>query len=1647
MTLSTSVSSNAFNFTNFINSQVDPRTGQYTCAINLPELKANNLCGPTVPLQLNFNPLNNSDSGFGKGWNLQLSQFNPANGILSLYTGETFKINLQESEVLIPEKKLDSFHFHVLGNNRYRIEHKSGLIEILQVGQSQLAMPVQILSQQGHSVTLDYEAFSTEPLLSSIKNTDGSLLLSLKRTLNEMNIVLHAGTASESLFLLNIQNGETRSIVLPTDDNASWQFTYILSNEFTCLQHIYTPTGGHEKVIYAAQPHNFPGITDRKLPRVYSHIQDPGFAAPAIETRFTYGSKAPDNTNDHNFLGFGSGIDWIDNGLDNLYKVRSGYEYETQEELWEGSRAIRTTRRVYNRFHLMVREEVMQKAALASDDTLLVTETEYYINPFEAFEDQPEYCQLPKSVTRTWRKNGASSPRHTEVVSTTYDTFGNLLTQINANGVKETCTWYGLDAEEGCPADPQKFVRNLKSKTVTPAPSNFGDAPTLQHRYTYTEHNGLADNAPWLALSEEALVQVVEGKVEKVLRTIAHEYLNEPDTPQRHGLISKTVLTVNDRADTRTTTTFDYKTAYNARANVATLSTVSTLIGFDDDPEVPGKQVRQVTTEEHSLLTGAKLSSKDGNGAEIIYLYDRLGRTTQEIVAPGTHYEASRDFRYSLTNGTSGQQAVQYSKDVKGVQTRTWFDGLNRVLKEDRQDIDALGGDAQLFRPTYSATYNQLGQLTQETAIDWEDSKDIHLTTTYQYDAWGEQCKVTGPDGVAQLTENDPANQTWTTWTQGTGAAAKVTNKSRKTLNLFGKEDKVEALDANGEWVSERQYFYDGLGNCAEQLNEMGETTRFIYDKFSRMQVTIMPDQTEIHRAYAPHSIGELPVSIDVAYGSFTTSVGSQTYDGLDRRSTVEVGKRLQQFLYEGGQSQVSKLITADQKTINYAYTPGLVDTPVSSTAPDETSTFGYDPQSAQLTLSQNLQSEHTFEYNFCGQLRTETWKDKVTGKQSTTVHTQTLNGRPLTRVDNNGMTCTYTYDHLARLKSATQGQIFATFDYDDLGQVSHITTNDESTGQSLITALTYDDQGRETKRHMTLSGDFPTQTITQTYRDDNRLETRLLQRGEHTELMETFVYDQRGRMVEQICEGTNLPQDRFGNAIYKQAFTFDALDNITAVYTRFADGTQDDAISEFASNDPCQLVKVTHSHPHYPSACELEYDNDGNLVRDETGQTLHYDSQSRLVKVTDADGNDVTQYRYDAHNHLQGVKRGTQAETLRFYQDDRLCRTEHNGIDVHYLYLNDQPLAQQQDDAEHTLLLMVDGKNSVLGETGQGELRKATYGSYGERNSNDEMQCSLGYNGEVRDEQSGWYLLGQGYRAYNPTLMRFHSPDSLSPFGAGGINPYVYCAGDPINFVDPTGHANRGVNWMGVLGAALSAVGIALTIAAVVIAPPVGAVAIASTTAFTGIGVGGGAYGIYEGVMATTATRLKDREKHETSSLISGGLDVAFGAYGLYAAVRVAKSAAAAQVSWHKQVQESLGKVENVYAARNASRNAGGAIPDVPASGSRGSSASTSGGANGVSDMPTTLSRSVAGPSGFSNQVSTTSSPVSETTALRGPRPEVPPKPTTKMQGSVEPGGNWFLSEAPRNPKLNDIGIPGQPALDVPRIRALLKGKLSFHR
>ncbi|EPJ2810487.1 RHS repeat-associated core domain-containing protein [Pseudomonas putida] len=63
-----------------------------------------------------------------------------------------------------------------------------------------------------------------------------------------------------------------------------------------------------------------------------------------------------------------------------------------------------------------------------------------------------------------------------------------------------------------------------------------------------------------------------------------------------------------------------------------------------------------------------------------------------------------------------------------------------------------------------------------------------------------------------------------------------------------------------------------------------------------------------------------------------------------------------------------------------------------------------------------------------------------------------------------------------------------------------------------------------------------------------------------------------------------------------------------------------------------------------------------------------------------------------------------------------------------------------------------------------------------------------LAFTGQPVDPETGCYHLGHGRRTYNPVLMRFQSPDAFSPFSIGGLHTYAYCAGDPVNRVDPSG-------------------------------------------------------------------------------------------------------------------------------------------------------------------------------------------------------------------------------------------------------------------
>jgi RHS repeat-associated protein len=173
-----------------------------------------------------------------------------------------------------------------------------------------------------------------------------------------------------------------------------------------------------------------------------------------------------------------------------------------------------------------------------------------------------------------------------------------------------------------------------------------------------------------------------------------------------------------------------------------------------------------------------------------------------------------------------------------------------------------------------------------------------------------------------------------------------------------------------------------------------------------------------------------------------------------------------------------------------------------------------------------------------------------------------------------------------------------------------------------------------------------------------------------------------------------------------------------------------------------------------------------------------------------------LARYTYDPLDRLSHCSPSQQPYIQRFYCNTRLSTemqgTRHRSIVQH----EDQLLAQHHRDgaAGSTTLLATDLQRSVHHAIHGNLPYVLAYTPYGHRPLINSVLDLLGFNGETPDRVTGHYHLGNGYREYNPVLMRFNTPDSWSPFGVGGLNAYAYCAGDPINNWDPSGHGLKSI-------------------------------------------------------------------------------------------------------------------------------------------------------------------------------------------------------------------------------------------------------------
>ncbi|WP_447740970.1 RHS repeat-associated core domain-containing protein [Pseudomonas laurentiana] len=145
-------------------------------------------------------------------------------------------------------------------------------------------------------------------------------------------------------------------------------------------------------------------------------------------------------------------------------------------------------------------------------------------------------------------------------------------------------------------------------------------------------------------------------------------------------------------------------------------------------------------------------------------------------------------------------------------------------------------------------------------------------------------------------------------------------------------------------------------------------------------------------------------------------------------------------------------------------------------------------------------------------------------------------------------------------------------------------------------------------------------------------------------------------------------------------------------------------------------------------------------------------------------------------------------SSTLLFYAEGKMV-CQFGAGSTRLMRAGSYLIAQSQ---RATMLLQVDMANTVIAGRADEYAESQSFAPYGFSPVRDLAPIAQ-FNGEWRDPRTGSYPLGQGHRSFSSITGRFFSPDLLSPFGKGWLNAYAYCAGDPVNFHDPSGRMKKG--------------------------------------------------------------------------------------------------------------------------------------------------------------------------------------------------------------------------------------------------------------
>ena len=1357
------VYSHAFNFGSYFKGAVDPRSGQYSVRINLMTLCPMGPLEVSRNIALSFSMLSADSSVYGTGWRLSNTEFDSARLRLTLLSGEQFKAQsmpIVGGTLVFKDRKLKDLVVRRPDANTLHVVYKDGTVEVLQRTDS--SMPYRIVAiefENGERLKWEYTRGGS---LERVLGHDQQVLLLLTYSSGQLAMVdsrVDGGRYARTRFTYS--NGRLTAVTAPYDRDGALQsagyvfgYTPAFSNGLIGINQVKSPVGGEEFIRYIEKGHQYGN--GQYLPRVFSWVQTPASSQEPITRTYTYSTGS-------NFTGFPYSGGFRE-GEDNLYLIGGDYSYWAEEQYIDplNYTVLSSTRSTYNRFHLLTEERKLREG------TLTTTNVTYNIKP-GLFAEQPANFQLPHTITKSYELVAGGTARQ-DVVTVETDEFANVLSRTESSGVITEYDYYPVAGEAGlCPAEPHGlFTRFVKQERMIPV----GGVPAARLTdYTYT-----AVPAPG---GSHFVLESTSAQAGRV--SAQKTYQSTPGNLSLHGRLLTDTSTLGGHT---LVTEFSYEQHGDA------LSETRRLHGRE------GQWLDSVSVI--SLTNRRQLSMCGEGGVTLAVQFDVAGRLTTETAAPGKPERAERRYVYQFATPT--RRANLVATDAQGRSIVTYFDGAGRPVAEAL----LLDGDSRQEQPLGSWRYDALGQRVEEVRVDYLPEGERFLTATYAYNAWGNASRVSRADGSVQIDEYDPRLHRRVTGVEGGERLETYFNEHHQPVL-------VNRVDTLGQETQVESRTYDGLGRCLSRLDIGNNCTEYFYDLFDRVVRTLetpadgSPAREKI-MVYAPGTSEQLVQSISVD----GKQVGSRTYDSLGRLTLQSRGTApATTWQYEPNWTEPVAIVSGAGHCQQWSYEKELGVPAGVKMAGHADNQYRYDPVSAALKSSENGALKHELFHDLNGYLQKEV--QTVTGTPMTTHYGYSLGGRLLHHTADDGLRSAFEYDDQGRFCKMVAGPVLVEQRYDALARPDVLTTRYDST--QLVTQVTYDTLGREAERRFEQNGVL-LHIMTSTYHPDSLLASRTL-RDANAQMVtcETFTYDAFSRLTTYRCEGREHPQDHLGRDIVEQRFRFDSLDNITRVMTVFAGGTRDTSERFFTAADPTRLTRLTHTNP--PKNYDLTYDDAGNVRGGPLGQIYTYNGFDQLTHVQA--GAQEYSYQYDAQFRQVVAARGDETPVALAYTDGRLDTLVEGARTLRYVNAGGQVLART-GGVEGPQLHGSDAAGSVRGIStpGQAQVRRhyAPYGDGhvvpddGKVRSMADLQLPA-FNGERLDAAVGLYHLGNGRRAYDPRLMVFLSADPLAPFEEGGINSYAYCAGNPINLMDPSGLWPTWLKW------ALTGVALALSVAA----------------------------------------------------------------------------------------------------------------------------------------------------------------------------------------------------------------------------------------